>query len=278
MTEKNSLKSYRIGDFAEYMGVTPDFLKHYSENGLLDVHQRENGYRYYSFDQASRILEYMRLRNYGVSVKEMHAMLAADADEAVRLLDIKVDEMQRQADHLLAVIEEHKRLYAWQQRRARKPVDWEVKHVEPMLFLPHTEKDHFIVDKRISELLKVWMGWLPIAKSVLFVEPTKGEVEPYKTSWGVGLPESIALRYAIPSSEVVLRTPASKAFIYHFVAEESAFNMKKIASGIHPAFELMNRLNLEPAGSGTLVVEMKLINPDGSRRGGYGRFVLPVAG
>ena len=48
MTEKNSLKSYRIGDFAEYMGVTPDFLKHYSENGLLDVHQRENGYRYYS--------------------------------------------------------------------------------------------------------------------------------------------------------------------------------------------------------------------------------------
>ena len=46
------------------MGVTPDFLKHYEECGLLDVHHRENGYRYFNFDQCSRILEYMRLRNY----------------------------------------------------------------------------------------------------------------------------------------------------------------------------------------------------------------------
>ena len=46
------------------MGVTPNFLKHYEECGLLDVHHRENGYRYFNFDQCSRILEYMRLRNY----------------------------------------------------------------------------------------------------------------------------------------------------------------------------------------------------------------------
>ena len=46
------------------MGVTPDFLKHYEECGLLDVHHRENGYRYFNFDQCSRIREYMRLRNY----------------------------------------------------------------------------------------------------------------------------------------------------------------------------------------------------------------------
>lgn len=68
---KTSRTNYRIGEFAEYMGVTPDFLKHYEECGLLDVHHSENGYRYFNFDQSSRILEYMRLRNYGVTVKEM---------------------------------------------------------------------------------------------------------------------------------------------------------------------------------------------------------------
>lgn len=68
---KSPRTNYRIGEFAEYMGVTPDFLKHYEECGLLDVHHRENGYRYFNFDQCSRILEYMRLRNYGVTVKEM---------------------------------------------------------------------------------------------------------------------------------------------------------------------------------------------------------------
>lgn len=61
---KSPRTNYRIAEFAEYMGVTPNFLKHYEECGLLDVHHRENGYRYFNFDQCSRILEYMRLRNY----------------------------------------------------------------------------------------------------------------------------------------------------------------------------------------------------------------------
>lgn len=53
---KSPRTNYCIGEFAEYMGVTPDFLKHYEECGLLDVHHRENGYRYFNFDQCSRIL------------------------------------------------------------------------------------------------------------------------------------------------------------------------------------------------------------------------------
>ena len=106
------------------MGVTPDFLKHYEECGLLDVHHSENGYRYFNFDQSSRILEYMRLRNYGVTVKEMRAMLMADADEALLLLDKKVEELRRQADRISAVLEEHKHVHASQAKPSRwLPVD-----------------------------------------------------------------------------------------------------------------------------------------------------------
>ena len=127
---KSPLTNYRIGEFAEYMGVTPDFLKHYEECGLLDVHHRENGYRYFNFDRCSRILEYMRLRNYGVTVKEMRSMLMADADEALLLLDKKVKELSKQADRISAVLDEHKRVHAWQQKRRIKPVDWEAREVE----------------------------------------------------------------------------------------------------------------------------------------------------
>ena len=73
--KKTDCRQYRIGDFARYLGVTAEFLKHYQESGLLDVTQRapsrvaESGYRYYGFDQSARILQYMRLRNYGISVK-----------------------------------------------------------------------------------------------------------------------------------------------------------------------------------------------------------------
>lgn len=37
MADSSEHKLYRIGDYARYMGVTPDFLKHYEENGLLEV-------------------------------------------------------------------------------------------------------------------------------------------------------------------------------------------------------------------------------------------------
>ena len=73
--KKTDCRQYRIGDFARYLGVTAEFLKHYQESGLLDVTQRASGYRYYGFDQSARILQYMRLRNYGISVKEMGPFL-----------------------------------------------------------------------------------------------------------------------------------------------------------------------------------------------------------
>lgn len=81
--KKTDCRQYRIGDFARYLGVTAEFLKHYQESGLLDVTQRASGYRYYGFDQSARILQYMRLRNYGISVKEMGPFLEGGLDEAV---------------------------------------------------------------------------------------------------------------------------------------------------------------------------------------------------
>ena len=35
--KKTDCRQYRIGDFARYLGVTAEFLKHYQESGLLDV-------------------------------------------------------------------------------------------------------------------------------------------------------------------------------------------------------------------------------------------------
>ena len=65
MKEKKDIKQYRIGDYAHYMGVTSDFLKHYEQFHLISSEVMENGYRYYPFYQSSKLLECMKLRNYG---------------------------------------------------------------------------------------------------------------------------------------------------------------------------------------------------------------------
>lgn len=126
----------------------------------------------------------MRLRNYGVTVKEMRAILMADADEALLLLDKKVEELRRQADRISAVLEEHKRVHAWQQRRRIKPVDWEVREVEAHYSLPHTMDSNFIRDKRIYPLLKIWTSWLPIAKSAMHLKAVEPGDKRYLPCWG----------------------------------------------------------------------------------------------
>lgn len=66
-----SVRRYRIGDYAHYMGVGRDFLKHYEKCGLLSADHHDNGYRHFGFEQSSLILECMRLRNCGYTVREI---------------------------------------------------------------------------------------------------------------------------------------------------------------------------------------------------------------
>ena len=154
--KKTDCRQYRIGDFARYLGVTAEFLKHYQESGLLDVTQRASGYRYYGFDQSARILQYMRLRNYGISVKEMGPFLEGGLDEAVGCLDAKVDEMRAQIERMQAVVEEHERIRLWFEERCAKPVDWEVCNMEPHWFLYHTNSREFLETSCVYDVLKTW--------------------------------------------------------------------------------------------------------------------------
>ena len=264
MSQEPVNERYRIGDFAEYMGVTTDFLKHYAAHGLLDVQKKANGYRYFGFDQSSRILEYMRLRNYGVNIKDLGAMLSAEDDEAVRLLDEKAGDLRREADRLLSILEKHERLKTWLSKRREKPVDWEIRDMPSYYFLPHTEKQDFIRDPRIYELLKMWSAWMPIAKSALSIRPsaasckedaTRREV-PYNTRWGMSIPVSIAKRYDLPVNDVVEETPPGKAFLYHFTGLEEVFCMERLARGEHPMFEKLASLGLKPRGNILLIVEV----------------------
>lgn len=276
MADSSSRKLYRIGDYARYMGVTPDFLKHYEENGLLEVQYTQSGYRYYDFDQSSRILEYMRLRNYGVTVKDMSRMLSAEDGEVLRLLDEKAESLRTEKRRIEAVLAEHERVKTWYERRLVRPVDWEVRDVEPCWFLPHTNARDFEQDERVYPLLKSWIGWMPLVKSALRLSPGNGGVR-YATQWGLILRSSLARQFDIPLGDGLVSMPGGKAFVYHFVGLEREFSIDEIGAGHHPMFEQMETLGLRAARDGYLVVEMKLTNADGARRGGSGRFIVPLA-
>jgi DNA-binding transcriptional MerR regulator len=268
-------REYRIGSFARHLCVTQAFLKHYEDSGLLDVKQHENGYRYYQFPQAGRVFEYMRMHSYGVPVKQMHETVSGSEEAAFDNIDRHAKALQKTADRMQAVVDEHFRFHKWHQAMRGRTVRWEVKEVEPVYFLPHTNGQDFIEDDRIYEILEAWCQQMPVTKSALFVERNpEGDTLP-ALSWGLSVAESNLRRCSIPTNSIVMRLPASEAFIYHFSGLKDAFLMKDVAEGTHPAYLKMRELGLRPAGDGILVNEMKL-EKDGLHKG-FGRFVIPIA-
>ena len=79
------MKQYRIGDFARYLGVTPDLLKHYEEVGLLQPERTESGYRYYPFHTTALLIECVRLRNYGMTLREISEILTRRGMDTVQV-------------------------------------------------------------------------------------------------------------------------------------------------------------------------------------------------
>ena len=64
-------RNYAIGDFAKKAGVSTHFLKFYEEKGILHPKVQSNGYRYYDIRDASLVLECRRMKNMGLSVRQI---------------------------------------------------------------------------------------------------------------------------------------------------------------------------------------------------------------
>ena len=95
MENQTKVSQYKIGDYARYMGVTPDLLKHYEQHGLVTPEVSPSGYRYYPFTQSPALLSSMGLRSYGLPLREISAMLQQELEEKGKQMSLSI-RLQRQ--------------------------------------------------------------------------------------------------------------------------------------------------------------------------------------
>ena len=48
----------------------------------------KNGYRFFGFEETFKVVEFMRLHNYGASVRDMGRMLCTNTEDAIEALDV----------------------------------------------------------------------------------------------------------------------------------------------------------------------------------------------
>ncbi|WP_020661581.1 MerR family transcriptional regulator [Amycolatopsis benzoatilytica] len=88
-----------IGAFARRCGLTASALRFYADSGLVRPVRvdGESGYRYYSPSQVGEALLVRQLREIGLPLERVAAVLAADRGEAARIVDNHVASLTSQA-------------------------------------------------------------------------------------------------------------------------------------------------------------------------------------
>jgi len=268
------VREYRIGEFANYLGVTPDLLKYYEEQGLLRPSRSESGYRYYPFNQSVLLMECIRLRNYGLTLREVrdiltdHALTDAQVEQR---LDGKLRQarLQRRFQELLE--QEHRGFLDWRESLAGRETDWEIRTCKAMCFLPHTDGYDFLKDERIYQLLKGWMNAIPLVKSAMRIDADGRFV------WGLLAEKRVVELLELPVNSVVEQLPPRRMFYFKFRDKVLQSALERPDNPAHPAFRTLRALNLNGDGA---YYRATLMPADWQREIAYqyGYYAIPLGG
>lgn len=182
-------QNYAIGDFAKKAGVSTHFLKFYEEKGILHPRVQENGYRYYDIRDASLVLECFRMKNMGLSVRQIEKSINDCTEQ-------EVAEMLQQRENVLQsqLHEQQMHLLGLQNLRVALRLceqgEWSVRTVPDVWYLPHTIGKEFVQDSRIYDQLPQWLDWMPVVTSAQIVRGNDAHAE--RMEWGLGLEQAEA--------------------------------------------------------------------------------------
>ncbi len=239
------MKKYRIGNYAKYLGVTPDLLKHYEDMGIIHSDRSESGYRYYSFLTTVELIESIRLRNFGLTLREIRDILSEHSLDNEGMEEIFEERMKRLRQEIQldeALEEDYAAFCRWKAPLADRDWDWEIRWSRPMLFLPHTDRYDFLPDPRIYELLNTWMSFIPIVRSTMRTDLDGGN------TWGFIVEEEMARRLELPVNEIVERILPCRILYYKFRGSVLRLEEENAGNPAHPAFRLLRSLGMESKG------------------------------
>lgn len=101
---------YLIGDVANLMGMSRDTLRHYEKRGLVTARKADNGYRYYTEEDISRLISILYQRKMDIGLDDIAALWDENGsgDSTELLSDIISQRLNEEEE----AIREHKRTMA----------------------------------------------------------------------------------------------------------------------------------------------------------------------
>lgn len=96
---------YLIQTASQLSGVSIRSLRHYDKLGLLSPSKAENGYRYYSDADLSRLQTILFYKYLGFSLKEIKVLLENSRADKLSLLENQLDLLKKEQKRLATLID-----------------------------------------------------------------------------------------------------------------------------------------------------------------------------
>lgn len=99
----------RIGELVQRTGISARSIRHYDENGLLQVDRTGNGYRVFDESAPQRVLRIKQLIDYGLTIEDirplaecLHEPASEErfCDHVVELYENKLRALDEEIEHL----------------------------------------------------------------------------------------------------------------------------------------------------------------------------------
>ncbi len=211
---------YRIGDFSEKLGVTPDWLKYYEKLGILHPFTQKNGYRYYGFEQASYVYCCMQLKNMGFGTEEiLYFINGGTFEELIDALEDKRPEVCRQIAFEEALLMQYD---FWQEIKElfAMPGNWNIRVMPGFYFLPFSNRNTFIEDEETAQRNREWNRWMPVVTQTqrIFIPDKYDEVVPQgpaKCQWGLSVRKDFARGIGLNVDEPAIYVPPHRCMEFY---------------------------------------------------------------
>lgn len=157
----------KIGTLAKFAGVTSHTIKYYEKEGFFSsIRDNHSNYRFYNLSSCAYILECVKYRNLGFSVKELNTLCKiADSNTINKMLLQRMDDLNDEIQLLSKKKEMTKSYYDELCSIEEKLNDWFIYNFPENYFLAQTEQLEYLDEYEMEKNGINLIDYLPYAKS-----------------------------------------------------------------------------------------------------------------
>lgn len=266
---------YKIGEFANLLGVTADTLRHYEKLGIISPLKEDNSsYRYFDDLDCRNILRSRWLRSFDVSMSDTaHLITKGSLHEIRETFANKSTELACEIQRLEGLLAESKRLKVMCDQMEDLLNVCTLEDFPGMYRICQTQKNALIKDRKIKKTVKEWMSLLPHTFFSFYISDKaqyKRKPENLNYGLGIGLEDATRLNLNIPSHVTLI--PPSKCIRSYLVIKEGEFITNDVIENFEN-FALKNALD----PNGHLLGKILFTDNHGGEIYNYFEVCLPVS-